>query len=494
MSLKSITFHGIKWSLASQLLRQGVQLATTMLLSRLLTPADFGLIGMAAILVGFAQLFGDVGFSTALIQRKELREDHIHSIFWLTTAIGLLLTLLVLASAPLVAWFYHEPQVGPIVAVLAVTFLFNGMGSVPTAMLTRNMEFKKLAAIDVGTTALQSLLALGAVLWLHAGMWSLVIQMVGGSAIQTALTWLLCRWRVKSLFRLAACRELARFSLNLFGFQMLNYWSRNADNFLVGRYIGAQGLGIYARAYSLMMLPLSRITWTISGVLQPALSRLQDDPARFRQSFLRLIRLLALLTFPLMMFLWVAAEPVVLLTCGKQWLEMVPVFRVLCITGLMQSVSSAAGLVFNCMGRTDLTFRWGIYSSVMTLLSFIIGLQWGIMGVACAYTLCNIIFLWWPLWHFSGRIISLPFMVIMRNIAGPFCLSFLMALLLQGVCKCWPPGFPYWIQLLILSVVALPVYLISLHIVRLKAYVDLRDLMQESAVGRRINRWLPSCA
>ena len=196
---------------------------------------------------------------------------------------------------------------------------------------------------------------------------------LANSATRLCLVWLVCKWRPRLVFRWSDIRSIASYSLNLSGFGIFNYFSRNADNLIVGRYLGAAQLGCYQLAYNLMIYPVQSVTSVLGRVLFPAFSNVQHDNARFRAAYLRVVQIVAVLCFPLMMGLLITADTVVPIVLGRQWTPAVPILMVLCPIGLMQSVGTLVGHIYTAKGRTDWMMYWGIVFGSLTVGGFSLG-------------------------------------------------------------------------------------------------------------------------
>ena len=406
MSLKATYVTGVKWSATSQFGRQGIQWVTIAILARLLVPEDFGLVGMTTVVIGFLALFKDLGTSAAVIQRQDLPEELLSSVFWINVFFGLVVMVLLYAASPLVAAFFQEPRVVPILQVLSTTFFISGLSILHQALLQREMAFNHLAKVELSATVVGAFTGIGAALagW---GVWSLVFQSLAVALVTTVLLWVFSAWRPKLIFHVNELRSVAYYSLNLLGFSIFNYFSRNADYLLIGRFLGAEALGYYTLAYRIMLYPLQNVSAVLGRVMFPAFSRLQKQLERFRRSYLRVAVGIALVTFPLMMGLMALAAPFVLAILGERWESVIILLIILAPVGLVQSIGSTVGTIYQAMGRTDWMFRWGVGSSVLVIAAFVIGLRWGIIGVAAAYAIATGL-LAYPSFAIPFRLIKLP--------------------------------------------------------------------------------------
>ncbi len=473
MSVRDEAVGGIAWTGAARSVRIVLHFGVTVVLARMLTPEDFGLLAMITVLTNFALLFGELGFSAALIQRTELAEGHRSSVFWLTLGLGCLLTGSVYSGAPAVASFYDEPELELLTRVLAANFMLAALKVVQVAVLTRAMRFRAIGVAEVCATFGGGAIGIGAALTGH-GVWSLVAQLLATTAIESLGLWLTSGWRPRLRFDGAAVRELLPFGANFVGFSIVNYWMRNADNLLIGRFVGSAGLGIYERAYHVMLLPVTQASGVLTRVMFPTLSKLQGQPSRVKALYLRSIRAISLLTFPMMLGLLVVADHFVLAVFGPRWTEVTPILRILCVVGLLQSVTSTTGWLFQSQGRTDQMFRWGLFSGAVTLVAFAIGIRWGVQGVAIAYALRTIA-LTPPSFGIPGRLVGMRLSEVAKALVGTLACAGAMAAALVGVRTLVPSDLSVYaaLALEILSGVAL--FAAIVLVVRLEALGDVRD-------------------
>jgi O-antigen/teichoic acid export membrane protein len=463
MSLSEQATSGVKWSTASQVGRQATQLFTVVILTRLLSPADFGLVSMALVVTGFVTIFKDMGTSAAVIQRKNLSEEFLCSIYWVNVSFGFLVMVILLVISPWVASFYHEPRVTLLLKVLSCTFLISGLSILHQAILERNLEFNKLAKLEIGSMAFGSVVGIGSAA-LGYGVWSLVYQVLAWTVMTTLLLWIACRWRPKLTFHWVEIKQVSNYSLNLTGFSIFNYWERNADYLLIGRFLGAQELGYYTLAYRLMLYPLQSVSWVVSRVMFPAFSKVQSDNVRFSRAYLRVASLIALVTFPVIFGLIATIEPFILTFLGSQWAPVVILLLILGPVGLIQSIVTTTGVIYQAKGRTDWMLRWGVVSGLLLIGSFVIGLHWGIVGVAAAYAVATAILVY-PEFAIPFRLIDLR----VRNLAAvlwkPFLSSLVMLLGLLGLKAALPAYVSGGWSLGILVPAGIGVYLLATWIV-----------------------------
>jgi PST family polysaccharide transporter len=393
VSFRKKVIEGLTWSGIAQAGKQVCQLAITMVLAHILAPQEFGLMAMANVFIGFATLLSEMGIGNALVQRKELSEEHRSSAFWLNMAVGAFFVCLSFLVSPGIARFYRRPELVPIINVLSISFLVSAVAVVQQSLLMRAMDFRSLMIRDIAATVLSGVL--GIILAVKGyGVWSLVFQMLAWVTFNNLFLWFFSPWRPRLLFSKKAVIDLMGFSLNMTGFQMVNYLARTVDQLLIGRFLGAQSLGYYAMAYKLMLFPIQNISWVITRVMFPAFSRIQDNLPRVAENYAKMVGYVSLITFPMMMLFFIVAPDLIPLLWGRGWEETVRIVRVLCFCGMVQSIVTVGGSVYLSQGRAGLQFRMSLANVALTTLSVVIGLQWGVFGVAVAYTVFNL--LWSP--------------------------------------------------------------------------------------------------
>ena len=369
-----------------------LQIASTMVLARLLTPADFGLIAMVTVIVNFATMFKDAGLSMATVQKDKISHEQISTLFWINVFISVFLGLCILGGSPLIAWFYGKPELTAVTAVLSLSFILSGLSIQHAALLRRHMHFGNLATVKVASQVI--MLSVTIVLALCGyRYWALVGGSLTTAAITTALTFFFCPWVPGRMRKGTGVRDMLKFGGHLTGFEFVNYFARNADNILIGRYIGADALGLYAKAYQLFMMPISQIRGPLTQVAMPVLCSLKDQPERYVKYYQRLLDILATLTIPLTIYCALEADFLIRLLLGSQWVAVVSVFRILAIAGLVQAIASTRGLVLISYGFSKRYFYYGAFSAVLCVVSFIVGIPYGIEGVAASYTIANYLFL-----------------------------------------------------------------------------------------------------
>lgn len=429
-----------------------IQLASTVILSRLLSPNDYGVMTMVMALVSFAGLFRDLGLSSAAIQKKDLTRAQQSNLFWLNTAMGALMTILVAVSSPLVVWFYGKPELLWVTVALSATFLIGSLGTQHGAMLVRNMQFGRKAVAGIAGSVITLATAVGFAMNGYA-YWSLVCGNIVGGLTTTTLLFILSPFQPRWITRGTGIRNMLKFGANITAFDVVNYFARNLDNFLIGKFIGTAALGIYGRAYSLLMLPISSLRGPITSVTYPALCRLRDQPEAWRDYYLKTVLLLAFLSMPLACWLYLVASPLVLLLLGESWEGVAPLFSILAIVCFIQPSSSMGGSVMLSLGRSRNYFLVGTFNAIVVSLGFLVGVQWGAQGVAWSYV-CTSYLLLLPTLIMNYRGSCLKVRDFFQVIAFPAVLNISCLLFVTGLERMVPQALPSatpWLEITVKS-------------------------------------------
>jgi PST family polysaccharide transporter len=382
-------FNNVRWASVSQISKIVAQLISMVVLARLLNASDYGIIAMAYVVTALAGMLREMGTGTAIIQKKELSEPTTSTIFWLNVGLGCMIGLLLIVTSPLISRFFREPQLAGVLISLAILFPITGATTVHQALIERRSEFKTLSLMDITTQSIGLCLAIAFALN-GAGVYSFVVPAISTAIITSIWLWNKSHWRPKFIWSQNDFKSLLGFTGNLTGFNFINYFARNADGLIIGKVMGAVSLGTYSLAYRLMLFPVQNLTWVVSRVMLPTLSRLQTEPLQAKLLYLKSLQGILTITAPLMIGLWALREPFVMVVFGEKWKDIIPLLAWLAPVGLLQSMNSTTGTVFTAFGRTDLLFKFGLISTIVTVMGFVIGAQHGLIVLAMIYFITNI--------------------------------------------------------------------------------------------------------
>lgn len=419
-NLRSSVGRGATAIAASQGVQVACQMVSVVVLSRLLSPEDFGLVAMCAPVIAFLGMLQNFGLVQATIQKKDLLASDVNFLFWINVGISIVLAAGMILTSPLIADFYGDQRIGPLLAALSATIVISGLGAQHSALLNRRMAFGTIAMLSV-TGAVCALVVSIAWAMVNPSYWALFGGTFCAACASTALTWYFSRWRPSRPARAPGMRSLLSFGAGLTGFNLTNFFARNLDNILIGKVWGSAQLGFYDRAYKLLLFPLQQVSNPLSRVMIPALSRMLDEPDRYRHAYLRVLKLSLLLILPGVAWATASASELILVLLGPQWIESASIFTALGFAGLMQPLNNPAGWLFISQGRSTHYMIWGFVTAAFAICAFAIGIWWAALGVAIAYA-CSEYLKTVPLWLFISRTGPVKALHILKS-AGPFVLA-----------------------------------------------------------------------
>jgi O-antigen/teichoic acid export membrane protein len=417
-SLRGRVFRGLAWKGGGNMGRQLLRIAVTVVLARLLSPHDYGVAGMVIVFATLVEILGDLALGAALVQRRELSDTDRSTAFWVSVGAGLFFTLLGIVLAAPLAGFYGTPAVKPLFMVMSLSFVITAVGSTQCALLMREMDFRGLELRLTGGAVVGAAVAIF-LAWRGAGPWALIGQQVTAAAVATVLVWRFSSWRPSFRFSRASLHDLGSFSGRVFGTRLLFYGNRNADNVLVGRYLGASALGVYTIAYNIMLLPSNQISAPVQEVLYPTFSRMQDDVPRVAKAWLSVNRVVGAISLPALAGMVMVAPEFVAVVLGPKWEPAVRVIQILAWVGMLQSLQGLNSSVLQARDRTRELLRYGVIVCVASLSAFVVGLHWGLVGVALAYALSSTIVEPYYSW-LTARALNLSVFAFPRALAGVF--------------------------------------------------------------------------
>jgi PST family polysaccharide transporter len=354
-------------------------------MARLLDPRDFGLVAMVTVVTGIYEMFLTAGLSSATIQRNVITNEQLSTLFWINILVGVLLCCLCLVSAPILVAVYHEPSVFWVTMAMAAGFLFNSAGVQHFALLHRRLRYVALTIIETVTQLSSYALGIGLAIAGY-GYWALVAGPIGASAVMTACAWAVTAWIPGRPRRDSDVRSMLRFGGTITLNGLVVYVAYNFDKFLLGRFWGADVLGIYGRAFHLVNIPTASLNAAVGGVAFSALSRLQDDPARLKAYFLKGYSLVISLTAPTTIFCAILAEDIVLVVLGPKWTDAALIFRLLSPTVLIFGIINPTGWLLWSIGRQGRSLAIAFAIAPLVMVSCLVGLPYGANGVAFAYS------------------------------------------------------------------------------------------------------------
>lgn len=466
--------RGAVVSIAGQGAKAGVQMIGLIVLARLLSPADYGVVALTALVVGVGEILRDFGLSTAAVQAPTLSREQRNNLFWINLGIGAVLAALVVAAAPLMAQFFGSPQLTDVMRALSLTFLLNGAATQYRASLERDLQFRRLALVDASSPVLG--LAVAVVLALTgAGVWSLVAQQLTTGTVLLVLLVVSSRWWPGRPRRDAPMRPLLRFGWGMVGNQLVGYAANNVDSLVIGWRFGVAPLGIYNRAFQLLMQPYNQIRVPVTRVAIPILSRLQDQKDRYWAFLLQGQIALGYTLCLGLLFIAGSARPVTHLLLGEQWMQVAPLLALLAIAASLQSLATVASWVYITKGLTGHLFTWSLISAAIKVACVVGGSLFGLVGVAAGYAAAPLIA--WPLsFLWLNRKVELPLRAIFAGAARMSLVGALAGATSYAVDTLLTAGLPDVVAILLNTLAGLAAASLALVLPSVRADVaSLRD-------------------
>jgi O-antigen/teichoic acid export membrane protein len=457
-ALRSRIVSGAGWKSVTLSVSVFSRLVVMLILARLLTPQDFGLAAMALVFSGLGFLLADSPFGLALVQRRQISESDRSTAFWVAAAVGLVLTIVGVASSGAIASIYGEPDVQPLFVALSLTFFVSALGATHGALLTRALDFRSLELRMLAGNLIGAAVAIAAAV-AGAGAWAIILQQVAVSVVSTVLLWTFSAWRPRLTLSRASLGNMSGFGGNILGERLLFYSERNADNFLVGRFLGSAALGAYTVAYNLMLFPVERIAAPIRQILFPAFARMQDDRERLASAWLRVSRLLAAICAPAAVGAIIVAPDFVPAVLGDRWSDAIPVLQILAPVGLLQSIEALNGSLLLARDRSRTVLRFSIGAFAISLIGFSVGIAWGIVGVAIGYAVAATVS-WLTLSWLTARVVDSSLKELWRSLVGVLQASLILAaILLAARVALVEAAVPAGIRLAVLVALGVVIYI-----------------------------------
>ena len=387
--LRNRSTRGGKLILFGQIARAIIEFGSSLVLVRLLLPEHFGLVAMVAMVTGFLVMFRDLGLATVTVQREDLTLPQLNQLFWASIAISSTAGLLIMLLSPAIASYYSEPILLIFTLIFGLSFMIDGLCIQHAALLQRKMLFDRAVAIALIGTAASFGSAIIMALW-GWGVWALVLRTPLRAVVSVICHWTVCNWRPGLPAWPRGISDMISFGGNLTIYRMLTYLSINLDDVLIGRYFGPIQLGFYQKSYELFMAPLQQVNNPISAVSIPTLSRLVDDPERYRRVYLQILKYILLVTMPAGVILISSAESIVVTVFGETWREASNTFYWLGWLTFTHPTCNTVSWIYTTQGKVKQMVRWGLYYTLLSVGSFIIGLKGGAVGVAMSFSIVHI--------------------------------------------------------------------------------------------------------
>ena len=423
--LTQLALSGFSWQFFNRMSSQAVQFGISVVLARLLLPADYGLVGMAAVFIGFSRMVSELGFGGAIVQKKDLTDDLLSSVFWTNLLTGLILWMIAWLAAPWVADFYETPAVAPILVASSFSLVLASPAAVPRALLYKSMQFKHMFALNWAGIVLGGMVSILAALQ-GLGVWSLVLGNLVTPLTVTIFAWRFCTWRPKLVFTFNKLKDISQFSGYYLGFQVFRYLSGSLDYLIIGKFFTPTELGWYTLAFRLIDLPRIHLGAIVRSVMYPVFVAIQGDNKRTQVGLQKTYLAVSLLVFPALIGLAVIAPDFITLFYGAKWYPSAGLLQILVLAGMASAIELAPAILF-ARGKANWVFWVNVGKAVLLLVLLLIGVSWNLTVVAAIvsiYTLVTVIFL--QVW--TNRLVGLSIRNFIRSLTPALIISLIMAL------------------------------------------------------------------
>ncbi len=473
--LKIKTIRAGAWSLVEALTMRGVQFVVGIILARLLLPEQFGLIGMLMVFTALAQTLMDSGFGAALIQKQDLTEKDINSIFYFNILTGVLLVCCLYVVSPWIATFYDQPILSPLLRLISLTLIINALGLVQNVLIVRELNFKIQAKVTFIASILSGVIGIS-MAYQGYGVWSLAAQQISSSIFRTILLWLFSSWRPAWIFSFKSLREMFRFGSKLLAAGVLNTFFDNVYLIVIGKLFPLAELGYFTRAKNLQQLPSTTLSSVVSRVTFPVFSAIQDDPERIKRGMKKALTMLVFINFPMMLGLAVVSRPLVLVLLTEKWTPCIPYLQLLCLVGVMFPLHVINLNVLQAMGKSDLFLRLEIIKKSLVVLNIVITYRWGISAMIYGQLVISF-FSYYLNAYYNTKLIDYSLLEQISDLCPYLLTAVIMTVAIYGITYL-PINNP---SLLLIgqTISGFALYLTLCHIFKLTAYTEMKRMVAD---------------
>ena len=424
--LKEKTLSGVKWNAIGRFSTQGVSFVISILLARILTPSDYGVVGMIGIFMAIAQTFIDSGFGSALIRKKDCTDEDFSTAFYFNIAVGVICYLILFFTAPLIASFFNTPILIDIVRVLSINLFLNSLTIVQTAKLTIAMDFKSQAKVSLVATIVSGCVGL-AMAYSGLGVWSLVYQSVSSSAVRTILFWMITKWNPLRVFSKQSFNYLFSFGSKILSASLLHTIYANLTTILIGRLYPPKDLGYYSRGENLAKLPSSNLTGILQSVTYPILSKIQDDDARLIQVYRKYIRITSLVIFFGMFLMAALSKPLILTLLTDKWTDSIIYLQIFCFAYMFDHICQLNLNILYVKGRSDLVLKLEVIKKTISISMIVTAIPFGVLAICISHALYTQIAVIINT-YYTGKLFGLGYFAQVKDFVQYFIYSLLAVL------------------------------------------------------------------
>lgn len=473
-NLKKDTTKGVFWSLIERFGTQGVQFLVMLVMARLLSPNDYGVVGLLVVFVSIAQAFVDGGFSQALIRKKDRTEIDNSTVFYFNIVVSVVIYLIFYLFAPYVSVFYNMPTLTPFMRVICLSIIINAFGVVQRALFNANIDFKAQAKASLIAIVISG--AIGISLALQGfGPWALVWQQLSNLIVNTLFLWIYSEWRPLLAYSWKSFNELFSFGSKLLATSLLNAIYNNIQTIVIGKLYSAKSLGLYSRAAHFADLPSQQFTSVFMRVTFPVLCKVQDDVERLTSVYRRMLRVSAYIVFPLLIGMAAVAHPMIEVFIGKQWIECAYMLQIICFAEMWYPIHAINLDILQVSGRSDLFLKIEIYKKIVSLSLLALSAPFGIIAMCYSNLLSSLICLYINT-YYSSKILGISLLSQLKDLFPTITLAIVMFAIVQIIIFFIPNVF---VQLIVGIIVGVVVYVSLSYILRFQEFNELVSLRKK---------------
>lgn len=473
-NLKKDTTKGVFWSLIERFGTQGVQFLVMLVMARLLSPNDYGVVGLLVVFVSIAQAFVDGGFSQALIRKKDRTEIDNSTVFYFNIIVSVVIYLIFYLFAPYVSVFYNMPTLTPFMRVICLSIIINAFGVVQRALFNANIDFKAQAKASLIAIVISG--AIGITLAFRGvGPWALVWQQLSNLLVNTLFLWVYSEWRPLLAYSWKSFNELFSFGSKLLATSLLNAIYNNIQTIVIGKLYSAKSLGLYSRAAHFADLPSQQFTSVFMRVTFPVLCKVQDDLERLTSVYRRMLRVSAYIVFPLLIGMAAVAHPMIRVFIGEQWIECAYMLQIICFAEMWYPIHAINLDILQVSGRSDLFLKIEIYKKIVSLALLAISAPFGIIAMCYSNLLSSLICLYINT-YYSSKILGISLLSQLKDLFPTISLAMVMFVIIQVVIFFISNIFA---QLIVGIIVGVVVYVSLSYILRFQEFNELVSLRKK---------------
>ena len=470
-SLKSKTIFGIGWSFADNIASSGITFIVGLVLARILSPKEFGILGMITVFIAISNSIVDSGFSNALIRKKNVKQIDYNTVFYFNLLLGVVLYLILFFCASAISKFYKEPILLSVTRVMGLLLIINSFAIIQRTILVKNINFKTQTKISLVSSILSGIIGIGLALF-QFGVWSLVGQQISRQIINTILLWVFNVWRPSWEFSKQSFKDLFGFGSKLLLSGLIDTIYRNIYYLIIGRYYSAELLGQYSNAEQFNSIFSSNLTSIVQRVSYPALSSIQDEANRLKLAFQRLIRSTMLIAFAFMMGLAAVAKPLILILIGVKWLPAVGYLQIICFAGMLYPLHAINLNILQVKGRSDLFLKLEIIKKIIAVVPIALGIFYGINIMLWGSVFISFVAYFFNN-YYTSRLINYSVWLQIKDILPTFIVSLIVAAIMWGFTFL---HYSVWIILPLQCITGLLLFLIIYESIKLPEYLEIKEI------------------